>query len=294
MKVVQWSAPERVIGQTEASDFYDRPLAEPWLFHFTTQHLQIAPHAGPFSLKLVVRGQERYRFGSRQLCLRPGQLLFSDGERSYSSEISSPSECISLFLPPDMASEAWIGSTAEHAAIVDNTIRIPMDRPLPVAFASSSSVRTLTKTLLSALRDGGDCRNVALEIVSAAAQQWRNVAPVRELTGPHHAATREELIGRVVRARAMIDDLHGLGIDLGTLAEEACLSKFHFLRIFKEAFGATPGQYARQARIKRAAELQRSGTSLGAATRLAGYSRPASLRRARGKALRLAQFMDSP
>jgi hypothetical protein len=117
MRVVQWSAPERTIDEREASDFYDRPLAEPWLFHFATQQLRIAPHTAPFSLKLVVRGQERYRFGSRQLCLRPGQLLFSDAERSYSSEVSSPSECISLFLPPDMALEAWNDSTAEHGAI---------------------------------------------------------------------------------------------------------------------------------------------------------------------------------
>jgi AraC-like DNA-binding protein len=285
MKVVQWSAPERIISQTEASDFYDRPLAEPWLFHFTTQHLHIGTHAASFSLKLVVRGQERYRFGSRQLCLRPGQLLFSDAERSYSSEISRPSECISLFLPPDMASEAWDDSTAEHGAIVDGTKRRSVDRPVPVAFASSSSVRDLTATLLSSLRCGADSRHAAFEFVSAAAQQWRNVAPVRELTGPRSAATREELIGRVVRARLMIDDLHGRGIDLGMLADEACLSKFHLLRVFREAFGLTPGQYARQARIKRAAELQRCGRSLGAATRLAGYSRPGSLKRARSKAV---------
>ena len=85
----------------------------------------------------------------------------------------------------------------------------------------------------------------------------------------------------------MIDDLHGLGIELGMLAEEACLSKFHFLRVFKEAFGVTPGQYARQTRIKRAAELERCGRSSVQAARLVGYGRPASLNRARGKALML-------
>ena len=282
MRVVQWSAPERTIDEREAGDFYDRPLAEPWLFHFATQRLTLDPHEGPFSLKLVVRGEERYRFGSRQLRLRPGQLLFSPAGRTYSSEISGLSECLSLFLPPAVAAEAWSDSTSEHDAIICSKRR-PANGPVPVAFAASGSVRNLVAELLAALRHSNSADNLALEIVSEAAQQWRRVSPVGDLTGPRRMATREELIGRVIRARAMIDDIHGARCELDSLAEEACLSKFHFLRVFKEAFGFTPGQYARRVRVKRAAELEALGRSAGAAARAAGYSRPSSLKRARDR-----------
>jgi AraC family transcriptional regulator len=284
MRVVQWSAPKRIIDQTEANDFYDRPLVEPWLFHFTTRDLRLDPHEGPFSLKLVRRGEERYRFGSRQVCLRPGQLLFSGADRTYSSEISSLSECISLFLPPAVAAEVWSESTSGHDAIICG-IRRRADWPIPVTFAASKSVRDLVPELLSALGHSESADNLALELVSEAAQQWRRVSPVRDLTGPRRAATREELIGRVIRARAMIDDLYGANCELDSLAEEACLSKFHFLRVFKEAFGLTPGQYAGRVRVKRAAELEVFGKSGTAAARAAGYARPSSLKRARSKVL---------
>lgn len=284
MRVVQWSAPERTIDEREASDFYDRPLAEPWLFHFTTQALRLGPHEGPFSLKFVVRGQERYRFGTRQVCLRPGQLLFSRADRTYSSEISSPSECVSLFLPAKAAATAWSGSTCEHDAILDGSDRAA-GQPVPVAFAASPSAQTRVNALLSVLKscNARDCEGVALEVVAEAAQQWRRTAPLRELSGPRRSATREELISRVVRARTMIDDLRGQRCELGTLADEACLSKFHFLRVFKEAFGVTPGQYARRVRIIRAGELETVGRSARDAARLVGYSRSSSLKRARSK-----------
>ena len=283
MRVVQWSAPERTIDESEAGDFYDRPLAEPWLFHFSTRKLRLDPHAGPFSLKIVVRGRERYRFGSRQVCLRPGQLLFSAADRTYSSDITAWSECISLFLPRAVAAEAWSDSVGAHEAIIDGLADRGAEWPVPVAFAAPSSVRGLMPQMLEALGRGGDCKDVALELVSCAARQWRRTAPVRSLTGPRRIATREELIGRVIRARDMIDDLQGVGCELASLADEACLSKFHFLRVFKEAFGMTPGQYARRVRVRRALEMEVRGSSIARAARLAGYSRSSSLKRARSK-----------
>jgi AraC family transcriptional regulator len=44
-------------------------------------------------------------------------------------------------------------------------------------------------------------------------------------------------------------------ISLSTLASLAQLSRYHFLRAFKESFGATPHRYHAQKRIERAKEL---------------------------------------
>jgi transcriptional regulator GlxA family with amidase domain len=138
---------------------------------------------------------------------------------------------------------------------------------------------------LSALKrdEAGERESIALEIIVEAARKWRRTSAVRDLVGPRRLATREELIGRVLRAREMIDDLQGLGCDLDSLAGEACLSKFHFLRVFKEAFGMTPGQYARHVRVTRAREMEIRGNSTPNVARLVGYSRSSSLKRAQSK-----------
>lgn len=279
MRVVQWSAPERTIDEREASDFYDRPLAEPWLFHFTTQKLRLDPHAGPFSLKLVMAGAESYDFGARRVRLTPGQLLFTPAGRPYSSAIERKTESLSLFVPDALAMRFWSDSVDDHGTIVDGR-QGRSTWPVPIAFkgAASTEVASLREALNG--NDRIEVENAAIELLVQAAASWRRTAPVLELAGPRRSSTREELIGRVIRAREMIHDLGGVGCRLAALADAACLSPFHFLRVFKEAFGETPARYARRVRVARAADLQMRGVSSARAARAAGYSRSSALRRA--------------
>ena len=63
---------------------------------------------------------------------------------------------------------------------------------------------------------------------------------------------------RLKRAREFIDDCYHLPLDLGQISRQACLSRYHFLRLFKDVFDRTPHQYLTQRRIERAKELLRS------------------------------------
>src|SRR5882762_3928537 len=60
---------------------------------------------------------------------------------------------------------------------------------------------------------------------------------------------------RLVRARRFIDECYHLPLDLEQISGEACLSRYHFLRLFRRAFNKTPHQYLTQRRIERAKEL---------------------------------------
>jgi AraC-like DNA-binding protein len=64
---------------------------------------------------------------------------------------------------------------------------------------------------------------------------------------------------RLVRARRLIDDRFGEPLDLDTLAAEARLSRFHFLRQFQREFQTTPHAYLQARRIERARHLLVSG-----------------------------------
>jgi AraC family transcriptional regulator len=75
------------------------------------------------------------------------------------------------------------------------------------------------------------------------------------------SSTRRFLLGRVQRARDIIDDHHGGRPVLEEIAKECGLSKFHLLRLFRAAFGQSPMQYAESCRLRRAVELL-SDTSL--------------------------------
>ncbi len=64
---------------------------------------------------------------------------------------------------------------------------------------------------------------------------------------------------RLCRARSFIDECYDLPIDLSEISKQACLSRYHFLRLFREAFETTPHQYLIQRRIDKAKELLISG-----------------------------------
>jgi len=60
-------------------------------------------------------------------------------------------------------------------------------------------------------------------------------------------------------------------IDLDRMAREAGISKFHLVRIFREAEGTTPWAYVRAARIRRAKELLEEDLPLAEVALRAGF-----------------------
>ncbi len=67
-----------------------------------------------------------------------------------------------------------------------------------------------------------------------------------------------DLRERLGRARKFIDDSYHLPLDLTEISRQACLSRYHFLRLFRDAFETTPHQYLIQKRIEKAKELLRA------------------------------------
>lgn len=70
------------------------------------------------------------------------------------------------------------------------------------------------------------------------------------------------LYRRIVQAKLFIDLQYTSSLDVDNIADEACFSKFHFLRLFKSIYGKTPHQYLTHVRIQKAKELLRSGKSV--------------------------------
>lgn len=68
-------------------------------------------------------------------------------------------------------------------------------------------------------------------------------------------STKKELYRRLLQAQEYIHENLHTNLDLDTLSQVACLSKFHFIRLFKEVFEQTPRQYLIACRLERASKL---------------------------------------
>jgi AraC-like DNA-binding protein len=69
--------------------------------------------------------------------------------------------------------------------------------------------------------------------------------------------TDPAVLERLNRARKFIDVCYDLPLNLDEISSHACFSRYHFLRLFRQAFNKTPHQYLVERRIERAKELLR-------------------------------------
>ena len=60
------------------------------------------------------------------------------------------------------------------------------------------------------------------------------------------------LYRRIVQAKLFIDKHFREKINLDEIAEEASFSRFHFIRLFRQAYGSTPHQYLIVQRLREA------------------------------------------
>ena len=86
-------------------------------------------------------------------------------------------------------------------------------------------------------------------------QQHRHIAKMVSDLPPVRMATRVELYKRLSRAMDVLRSGFCGEISLDQLAAESCLSKYHFLRLFRMAYGLTPYQYIQHLRIEKARDL---------------------------------------
>jgi AraC-like DNA-binding protein len=76
---------------------------------------------------------------------------------------------------------------------------------------------------------------------------------------PSWALVNDETFRRLCRARDLLAAGYQSQIFLDTAAREACLSPFHFHRLFRSTFGETPHDFLTRRRMEHARHLLASG-----------------------------------
>lgn len=84
------------------------------------------------------------------------------------------------------------------------------------------------------------------------------------------------LYRRIVAAKLFIDKHFSEPLPLDLVADEACFSKFHFIRLFKKVYGHTPHQYLIRVRIAEAKKLLSNGAPVCDVGYAVGFESPGS------------------
>ncbi len=283
MRLTQWTKPSRSLTKYEVDVFYNAPLQSARLFVFKTKFMEVPTHKGAFSLKMVVSGAEDYRLGNRTARVTPGQILLVNDGETYSSLINQETESVSIFLPA-VESKAILESFSMAADFEEKRQSTPFtdfDVPQSV-FPADGDAKSIAKKMISAVRaeDPSSAQEYSRLLFMRALGTLTGFQSQR-LDGQFaKKSTRDELLQRLLRAKAAIDDSQGQYSDLDELAAISCLSKYYFLRLFTETFAMSPASYARRIRLMTAKCSIENGGNPNRAARRAGYTNQQSFRRA--------------
>ena len=206
----------------------DRPFEE--------QHTNV-------SIAIVAAGSFQYRAQngscpSREL-MTPGSLLLGNPGQCFECghEHGAGDRCLSFQYTPDYFESLAAGCRAKGSFHVP---RVPPLRSLSPLIARACASVTV-----------GGCLDISWEEISV-----QLAAETIQLLGGRSLCTSDTPssgVARVTRAVRMIERNPEAGLTLGSLAREARLSPYHFLRIFQRLTGLTPHQYVLRTRLREAA-----------------------------------------
>jgi AraC-like DNA-binding protein len=172
--------------------------------------------------------------------MTPGSLLLGNPGQYFECghEHAPGDHCIAFHFDPEYFETLAQESGSPTGRRYFSCLRIPPVKELSALVARAGAG-------LAGSTDARDWEEMGLELSLRALESSNGCVSQRQ-----NSLAAEARITRIVR---LMEDRPELDHELGSLAREARLSRYHFLRIFQQLTGLTPHRYLRRLRLRRAA-----------------------------------------
>ena len=216
---------------------------------------------GAYSIALVTDGNFQYRTAQGSALMTPGSLLLGNQGACFECghQHSHGDRCLAFHFSAEVL-ESVICAVPGMRRLALEAPRLP---PVPSLLA----VLAVAQALRDESAPPQEFREPALRLAGAVCAALQERAP-RSRRSP---TPRDER--RVATALRRIEAQHGARLAVDELAAESAVSPFHFLRMFEQVVGVTPGQYMLRTRLRRAAvRLRGSADGIAAIALECGFS----------------------
>ncbi len=213
---------------------------------------------GPLSIKGVISGSATWETAEGRYELVPGAVLLLNEGEEYTLTVDAlqPVETFNFFFQRGFVEDAFRTATTSGARLLEApepapmtfTERLhfdtPLARELQLAYMRMRSGEPLAESFYSA----------ALQLAAAERSLRARASRLPAL----RASTREELARRVGIGTSFLHANLDRRVTVAEAAREACLSPFHFHRLFTSFHDVTPHRYVTRLRLERAKALLRA------------------------------------
>ncbi|MDZ4711698.1 MAG: AraC family transcriptional regulator [bacterium] len=208
-----------------------------------------------------MKGSENYITPDGKYDVTSGSYLILNEGQKCSGHIEKEAETFSLYFDPEFANEALRSIVTPGDKLLEHSF-IPDNQPVHFLEMLYSHNKILSPVLMKLhlaskvnYDDNDFIKEQFYELIEKMLVVHRNLFEEISKLPPVKLSTKYELYKRVCRAKEYIDSSFSDSLTLENISKEACLSQFHFLRLFKSIYKQTPHQYLTKKRIDRATSL---------------------------------------
>jgi AraC family transcriptional regulator len=240
---------------------------------------------GPLSVFTNVTGKSRVTCGSKQVTIQEGYFFITNHDQRYTLEIdkNEPTETLNIHFGEYFADQVFNTLKLQPAKLLDNGFfTAPHNR---IECYNKLYYRDSHFNLLAGQLKNNNGNNLfeeekLYELMVHLLRQNNEVTKIERNIPALKNATRHEIVKRLLAATDYIYSFYHRDITLEELAGVACLSKFHFLRLFKIAFHKTPHQFINDVKVEHARVLlRRTAMEVNTIARLLGFENTSSFSR---------------
>jgi len=232
-----------------------------------SRYAEYGQHTQRLSIKMASGGRERYFIGGRSVAVDDDNYLLLNDGRTYGSLIHAEREVesFSIFFRPGLLGEvlAELSVPPPRALETSEPVGVPSVEFDERLFPHDGTVTPVMRYLRHHILAGVDDEQWYEEQLHVLAE--RLLATQGRVAGDAlriasvRASTRREILRRLALAVDLVNSCYERDIGLADMAAAACMSRYHFLRLFRQVHELTPMQFLYRKRILAASRLVARG-----------------------------------
>jgi len=233
------------------------------IINTTTKHAFRPNITGPISLFLNLQGTSRCKVDNHEVEIGNEFYFISNRFQPYTLSIDNdkPVETFNIHIGEQFSEGVLSTLTTPADKLLNNGAQsqVPTVAFYNRLYRKDKRFNQLVRALQQSQQQGSLSPMLFEETMESLLvyllQQHRDVLRQAESLPAIKYSTRLELYRRLSIAVDHIHSCPGDSPDLDALSSSACLSKFHFLRLFRQAYGQSPYQYIQGLRMDKAKNL---------------------------------------
>jgi AraC family transcriptional regulator len=216
---------------------------------------------GPLSLFANLSGESNVHVEGRRAIIKEDFFFLSNQDQCYTLEIDQqkPTETFNIHFGEHFAEKVFESLRHSPEYLLENNFE-KLHQPISFHNRLQQHDDITRQLLLKIKHQDEDSLLLEETLYTLLTHLLQNENDVKERISKlpsMKSSTREELIHRLFIAKDYIYSFYDQSLSLEEIANASCLSKFHFLRLFKIAFQKTPHQFINEVRIQKAKILLR-------------------------------------